>query len=104
MMRPAMRACCPCCSNGAPGIARRELLALPENLGFVGAVNRGAGHATGDIVLLNSDTVVTAGWLQALARCLASEQWHCHGHALEQQRRNHLGAGILPGQPGAGGC
>lgn len=50
----------------------RELLALPQNQGFVGAVNRGAERATGDIVLLNSDTVVTAGWLQALARCLAS--------------------------------
>lgn len=55
------------------GHARRHLLALPDNLGFVGAANRGALHAGGDFVLLNSDTVVTPGWLQALARCLASD-------------------------------
>jgi GT2 family glycosyltransferase len=51
---------------------QRALLALPQNLGFVGAVNRGIERAPGDVVLLNSDTVVTRGWLQALARCLAS--------------------------------
>ncbi|KAA9130759.1 glycosyltransferase [Marinihelvus fidelis] len=52
----------------------RELVPLDHNLGFVGAANLGAERAGGDdIVLLNSDTLVTPGWLQALARCLASD-------------------------------
>lgn len=39
----------------------------PENLGFVGTVNRGLRQATRDVVILNSDTVVTDGWLDRLA-------------------------------------
>jgi GT2 family glycosyltransferase/glycosyltransferase involved in cell wall biosynthesis len=38
-----------------------------ENLGFVKTVNRGLRRATGDVVVLNSDTAVTAGWLDRLA-------------------------------------
>jgi len=39
----------------------------PQNLGFIGSCNRGAELARGEfIVFLNNDTVVTAGWLQAL--------------------------------------
>ena len=45
----------------------------PRNLGFVATANRGMRLATGDIVLLNSDTEVTAGWLQGLHRCLESD-------------------------------
>ncbi|HEY0181021.1 MAG TPA: glycosyltransferase [Dokdonella sp.] len=42
-----------------------------ENLGFVGSCNAGAAAARGDCLLfLNNDTVVTAGWLDALVRCL----------------------------------
>lgn len=44
----------------------------PRNLGFVGTANRGFRMTPGDVVLLNSDTLVTPGWLQALARCLGS--------------------------------
>lgn len=51
----------------------RQCVRLGANVGFVGAANLGAGRARGDIVLLNSDTVVTPGWLVALARCLASD-------------------------------
>lgn len=41
-----------------------------ENLGFVGTVNRGMQLAVDhDVVLLNSDTVPTEGWLDALRRC-----------------------------------
>ena len=37
------------------------------NLGFVGSCNRAAGVSHGDIlVFLNNDTIVTAGWLDAL--------------------------------------
>jgi len=45
----------------------------PDNLGFVATVNRGMEMARGDVVLLNSDTEVTGGWLQGLHRCLASD-------------------------------
>jgi GT2 family glycosyltransferase/glycosyltransferase involved in cell wall biosynthesis len=39
----------------------------PVNLGFIGSSNRGAELARGQyLVFLNNDTVVTAGWLQAL--------------------------------------
>jgi GT2 family glycosyltransferase len=41
-----------------------------ENLGFVGSCNAGAAIARGEYVLfLNNDTVVTAGWLEALIAC-----------------------------------
>ncbi len=50
-----------------------ELLANERNLGFTGTANRGFAHALGDVVLLNSDTVVTSGWLDALVRCAASD-------------------------------
>lgn len=44
-----------------------------RNLGFVVTVNRAMGAVTGDVVLLNSDTVTTSGWLEALERCAASD-------------------------------
>ena len=43
----------------------------PENLGFVRTVNRGLREATGDVVILNSDTAVTDGWLDRLAAAAA---------------------------------
>ena len=39
-----------------------------ENRGFVKTVNQGLRQAVGDVVILNADTVVTAGWLDRLAR------------------------------------
>jgi GT2 family glycosyltransferase len=42
----------------------------PRNLGFVATANRGLRMTRGDVVLLNSDTEVTSGWLQGLRRCL----------------------------------
>jgi GT2 family glycosyltransferase len=45
----------------------------PCNLGFVGTANRGMRETAGDVVLLNADTEVTRGWLEGLARCLASD-------------------------------
>ena len=41
------------------------------NLGFIGSCNAGAEYARGEFVLfLNNDTVVTAGWLEALVACI----------------------------------
>lgn len=48
------------------------LLRNEHNLGFTGTANRGMTRSRADIVLLNSDTVVTPGWLDALRRCAAS--------------------------------
>jgi GT2 family glycosyltransferase/glycosyltransferase involved in cell wall biosynthesis len=47
------------------------VLRNPENLGFVRTVNRGLRLASGDVVVLNSDTAVTAGWLDRLAAAAA---------------------------------
>jgi GT2 family glycosyltransferase len=44
-----------------------------ENRGFVGTANRGMRATAGDVVLLNSDTLVSPGWLQGLQRCLESD-------------------------------
>ena len=42
-----------------------------DNLGFIGSCNAGAAVALGDYVLfLNNDTLATAGWLEALVRCI----------------------------------
>ena len=42
-----------------------------RNLGFVATANRGMQSSRKNVVLLNSDTVVTRGWLEGLQRCLA---------------------------------
>ncbi len=48
-----------------------RVLRNAENLGFIGSCNAGAAAANGELVLfLNNDTRVTAGWLEALVRCL----------------------------------
>ncbi|HEX5096471.1 MAG TPA: glycosyltransferase [Acidimicrobiia bacterium] len=50
-----------------------RLLRNEQNLGFVKTVNRGMRAATGDVVVLNSDTVVTAGWLDSLVRTASAD-------------------------------
>src|SRR5262249_6379529 len=50
-----------------------ELLANERNLGFVGAVNRALEHVgNGDIILLNSDTVVPVGFVDRLTAAARS--------------------------------
>lgn len=44
-----------------------------NNLGFVGNVNCAMTETAGDVVLLNSDTVVTPGWLDRLTEAFASD-------------------------------
>ena len=59
-------------------LARRALpnvalLRNERNVGFTATANRGMRQSRSDIVLLNSDTIVTSGWLDALARCAVSD-------------------------------
>jgi glycosyltransferase involved in cell wall biosynthesis/GT2 family glycosyltransferase len=42
------------------------VLENPERRGFVASVNRGMARSTRDVVLLNSDTIVTESWLDKL--------------------------------------
>ena len=49
-----------------------RLLENEENLGFVGSANRGLLLHEGDVVVLNSDTVPSPGWLAALASAMAT--------------------------------
>ncbi|MDX1556852.1 MAG: glycosyltransferase family 2 protein, partial [Xanthomonadales bacterium] len=51
---------------------RWRFIRQPQNVGFVATANLGMRLAHGDVVLLNSDTEVTDGWLDRLAECLAS--------------------------------
>ena len=47
-----------------------------RNLGFVGAANLGLSLSSpANVVLLNSDTQVTTGWLEAIVKCAQSD---CH--------------------------
>jgi GT2 family glycosyltransferase len=49
-----------------------HVLRNTENAGFASANNRGVEAASGDvIILLNNDTKVTAGWIEALLNMLA---------------------------------
>jgi GT2 family glycosyltransferase/glycosyltransferase involved in cell wall biosynthesis len=53
----------------------REWMVLIENevnSGFVKTVNKGMGYSRNDVVLLNSDTIVTKGWAEKLKSCAYS--------------------------------
>ena len=52
---------------------QRRLVRQPGNRGFVHSANLGMQHTGRDVVLLNSDTEVTDGWLEALGRCLDAD-------------------------------
>ncbi|MEO8751644.1 MAG: glycosyltransferase [Casimicrobiaceae bacterium] len=49
------------------------LLRNEQNLGFTGTANRGMQLSRADVILLNSDTIVTAGWLDAIMHCAATD-------------------------------
>ena len=55
------------------GDARIVLMRNARNLGFTATANRGLTRSRADVVLLNSDTIVTRGWLDALMRCAESD-------------------------------
>ncbi|WOX56631.1 glycosyltransferase [uncultured Methanoculleus sp.] len=50
-----------------------KLLNNEENLGFVKTVNRGMQYSHQDVILLNSDTIVTRGWVEKLIACAYSD-------------------------------
>ena len=52
------------------------LLRNERNLGFTGTANRGMQLSRADVVLLNSDTIVSAGWLDAIMHCAATDPRH----------------------------
>ena len=53
-----------------PGV---ELRQQTTNLGFVKTINCNLESTESDVVILNSDTQVTPGWLAALSRCAAAD-------------------------------
>ena len=68
---PRVRACFD--ELAARQLPHVTLLANETNLGFTGTANRGMSRSRADVVLLNSDTIVSEGWLDALRRCAASD-------------------------------
>ena len=52
---------------------RLELACYEDNIGFAGNVNRGLEMVHGDVVLLNSDTLTTSGWLDKLVASAYSQ-------------------------------
>jgi GT2 family glycosyltransferase len=57
---------------GARGLPQLVLLANAVNRGFTATANRGMSLSRNDVVLLNSATIVSPGWLDALVRCAES--------------------------------
>ena len=50
-----------------------SVITNPSNLGFVKTANLGLRRSSTHTVLLNSDTVVTSGWLQRIHECLQAD-------------------------------
>ena len=62
-----------------------RVLTNPGNLGFVGAVNRALQEvSSGDVILLNADTIVPAGIHRAARVGRAVVAGYRHGHAAVQ--------------------
>jgi GT2 family glycosyltransferase len=52
-----------------------RILSNPTNIGYSKSANRGIKAARADwVVLLNSDTIVTAGWLEGLVDCALTDE------------------------------
>jgi GT2 family glycosyltransferase len=55
-------------TDGSAELARGRLIALPENLGFAVACNRGVAATDADYVaLINTDVVLAPDWIQQMA-------------------------------------
>lgn len=51
------------------------LLENEQNRGFVGTVNKGMKYSKNDVLLLNSDTIVTKNWLKKMRDCAYSDDY-----------------------------
>jgi GT2 family glycosyltransferase len=70
---------------------RVTLLTNPENLGFTRSVNRGMRlHPERDVVLLNSDTLVSGDWIDRLQRAALSDPMV--GTANPLTNASHIGS------------
>jgi GT2 family glycosyltransferase/SAM-dependent methyltransferase len=52
---------------------RFKIEANPQNLGYLKTVNKGMRMAKNDVILLNTDTVVTRGWARKMRGCAYSD-------------------------------
>jgi GT2 family glycosyltransferase/glycosyltransferase involved in cell wall biosynthesis len=85
---------------------RVSYLRQPQNLGFPGNVNTAfAAAAPADVIVLNSDCVVSAGWLEGMRRAAQSDALVAtssaltnHGTILSVPRRNVPQTGIPQNQ------
>lgn len=60
--------------NHCQGNPLFSLIEHPKNLGYTRAVNTGLKASDADFVITqNSDTIVSAGWLNGMVRCMASD-------------------------------
>lgn len=50
------------------------LIDSPVNEGFSASVNKGINYSDRDVILLNSDTIVTSGWVEKIVRCAYSDE------------------------------
>ena len=74
------------------------LIENEKNIGFVASCNRGmAATDTGDLLLLNSDIVVTPGWLSKIVSCAYSDDNIGIVSPLTT-RSSHLWVNINPGE------
>lgn len=49
-----------------------HLIESPQNEGFSASVNKGMEYSDRDVILLNSDTIVTRGWVEKMIACAYS--------------------------------
>jgi GT2 family glycosyltransferase len=52
---------------------RFRIEANPKNLGYLKTVNKGMRMTKNDVILLNTDTIVTAGWARKMRACAYSD-------------------------------
>lgn len=64
----------PWCEDLSAGDARFRYLRNEQRLGFVANANRAMARTDRDLILLNSDTRVTAGWIDRIWRCSQSAE------------------------------
>jgi GT2 family glycosyltransferase len=60
--------------NALKHLERIIILNNERNLGFVGTVNKGMSYSNHDVLLLNSDTIVTSGWLRNIMDAAYSDE------------------------------